>query len=767
MPCRDETSDQASPPGVAAYQRVLLPLLVLVFTVSGTLMMWRFACESDDARARMEAEHTVLGLTNSVRERFDDCRRVLQAGRVLVRCSERVSRDEWALFVAMMDLPNLLPGVNGVAFVRAVTDEDLPAYIERARSEIVPDFELRAPPGCRISDGLHEVIEYHEPASRNASLWGLDVAANPVNRVAYDESMVTGQMRATGIIDLAQKDSSGNPLRGMVLAVPVYRGGVVPETRADRRESIVGWVAMSIDVETFFDQWWDGADFSGGCVVTDTDAIGDRRVVFDAPGPGGERTGTNILTLPLAVGGRSWELAVFSPGPLEVDHTRANMTLLLGLVISILLTGVIWSLSNTRYRTLKVARKMTEHLRHSEERQRELALRAEQASRMKSLFLANMSHDVRTPMTAILGYSRLLEQELGDHASPLAVEALSAIRRSGDHLLGLINDVLDLSKIEAGRLTLSPETIDTADLIAGCRGIIQPQAETKGVELRVGFITPVPAKLSADPTRLRQIMLNLLGNAVKFTASGRVTLSVWTGENGDFCFEVRDTGIGMSREDLDRVFEPFVQADPSHTRRFGGTGLGLTIVRHLVERMGGRIEVDSILGAGTRFTIRLPLEQVGDEMIDSIPDPGGACARIDEPVQSDPRRAPCRVLVAEDGPDNQRLIAHVLAKGGYPFEIVDNGRDAIESFEKARAEGQPYDVVLLDMQLPEVDGYGVARTLRIRGTHAVIIALTAHAMTGDREKCIAAGCDGYIAKPFDPLSLLDEIERLRPHRHAA
>ncbi len=764
MPCdSDESVLTKKTPGVAHYQRVLLPLLVFVFTVSGTLVIWRDACENDNAQARINAEHAALESIGKLRDRFEECRRILDTGRVLVQCSENVSREEWARYVEIMGIPSGFTGINGIAFVRAVDDQDLPAYLEAARDRLGRGFDVHPPRGYRLADGIHAVVEYHEPASRNSPLWGMDAAANPENRVAYDESMHTGRLGATGVIDLAQTGADGEPIKGVVLAEPIYRGGVVPADEAERVERIEAWVALSIDAEAFLGSWWRQAGYPGGCVLTDADAAPGRRAVFHAHAPGGQHAGVNLLTIPLAVGGRRWDIEVFSPGPIVADdHARADMTLLLGLVISTLLTGIVWSLANTRYHAIKAARKMTEHLRRSEERQRELAFKAEQASRMKSLFLANMSHDVRTPMTAILGYSRLLEQELGDRASPLTVEALSAIRRSGDHLLGLINDVLDLSKIEAGRLALSIETVSTKDLINGCLGIIRHQAEAKGVDLHAEFITPVPAYVSADPTRLRQIMLNLLGNAVKFTSSGSVVLSLWTGDEGEFCFEVRDTGIGMSGSEMDRVFEPFVQADSSHTRRFGGTGLGLTIVRHLAQQMGGGIEVDSTPGVGTRFTVRLPLEHRGDKTIENIPDLGTAITRIDDPVPETPRLPPRRVLVAEDGPDNQRLIAHILTKAGYPFDIVDNGRAAIEAVEKAESENRPYGVVLLDMQLPEVDGYGVACALRARHTQADIIALTAHAMTGDREKCLAAGCDGYITKPFDPRVLLEEIKR--PHR---
>lgn len=752
MSTPDSTSNRPHQGGKRVFSLAFLPLFVLVGTFAASLLLWQDATQRAAASARRGMEHRVVQSVNRLRDRFAACERVLDMGRVLFRCSESVSRDEWATFVESLDLDRTLPGVNGVAFVRAVPAEHLDDYLDAARSEIDPSFERRVRPGVDASAPLetHYVIQYHEPAWRNASVWGLDVATHAANRVAYDLSMTSGAMRMTRAFDLGQHDKDGDPQRGLVMAIPVYEGRSPPPPGL-RRDRIKGWIALSVDAEWFLSDWWDRAGLDAGYVLTERDRSGRKLPLHQRSGPGGEKAGPEILAVPMTIGGRRWELDVFQTAPMAVDDTAADMTLILGLVISLLLSGITWSVMHTRHRAVQLAEKMTGHLRESEERQRRLAIEAGEANRMKSLFLANMSHDVRTPMTAILGYTRLLEQELGQHTSPLVGESMTAIRRGGDHLLGLINDVLDLSKIEAGRLEFEHEPIDTADLIAGCIGIVRQIADAKHIELHASLRSPIPARIAGDPTRIRQILLNLLGNAVKFTDLGRVSFVAWAAADarGTLCFEIRDTGIGMSHDDLRRVFDPFVQADASHTRTHGGTGLGLTIARHLVVQMGGEIEVDSATGVGSRFTVRLPVEPLGAETIADI-----AESRVE--VQAPPDtsgsggagRSAGRVLVAEDGPDNQRLIAHILGRAGYEFDIVDNGREALKAIEDAAARSRPYAVVLLDMQLPEMDGYEVARALRGRGLSGPVIALTAHAMTGDREKCIAAGCDAYLSKPF-------------------
>lgn len=399
--------------------------------------------------------------------------------------------------------------------------------------------------------------------------------------------------------------------------------------------------------------------------------------------------------------------------------------------------------------------------------------RAETANRSKSEFLANMSHEIRTPMTAILGYADLLLGESGPEQTPTARRsALETIRRNGEHLLQIINDILDLSKIEAGKLDIECVACPLWQLVNDVQALMQVRAESKGLPLLLASQGAIPATIRTDPTRLRQILLNLIGNAIKFTEKGSVRLLVRMVDDAPepmIEFLVADTGIGITSQQRDRLFLPFSQADSSTTRRFGGTGLGLTICRHLCEMMRGSIAIDSAPGVGSTITVRLPTGPLdGVAMIEPgrVCDPSRCAA---QPAAVPPALTGRRILLAEDGPDNQRLIAALLRKAGAGVTVVDNGQAAVEAALEAAERAEPFDVVLMDMQMPVLDGYNATSDLRRRGYPLPVIALTAHAMRGDREKCLDAGCNDYTTKPIHRAALIDAIVRwldVRPPRQS-
>jgi len=390
---------------------------------------------------------------------------------------------------------------------------------------------------------------------------------------------------------------------------------------------------------------------------------------------------------------------------------------------------------------------------------------AEDANRAKSEFLANMSHEIRTPMTAIMGYADLLTDNTecctecpkhgGCQVRAESKEHLAVIHRSGKRLLDLINDILDLSKIEAGRMSVEARPCSLGAVIADVASMTRVPAERKGVSLSVEYAGPLPEKILTDPARLRQALINLVGNAVKFTETGAVRivtsfLPSW--RDGREAVEIRviDTGIGIPAEKVDRLFEPFVQADASTTRRYGGTGLGLAISRRIAELLGGELSVQSEPSRGSTFTLTVP---TGDlDGVRMIADPveaaqGRRTRTSDEQARDAAALRGARVLLAEDGPENRRLIAAFLSRAGAEVETAENGRIAVERAAGAEAPG--FDVILMDMQMPEMDGYQATRALREKGLTLPIIALTAHAMAGDEEKCLSAGCDGYLTKPID------------------
>jgi len=381
---------------------------------------------------------------------------------------------------------------------------------------------------------------------------------------------------------------------------------------------------------------------------------------------------------------------------------------------------------------------------------------AEAANRAKSEFLANMSHEIRTPMTAILGYAELLRSE-GDlsKAPPKRVEAIDTIIRNGNHLLNLIGDILDLSKIEAAKMTAESRECSPWHIVEEVVSSTQDSAQRKALKLSVEHAFPLPRTIRTDPVRLKQVLINLIGNAVKFTEHGGVRIGVRCTQHLDTTppikpgpimqFVVTDTGIGVTKEQMNSIFQPFTQADATHTRRFGGTGLGLTISKRLAVMLGGDIQVESEPDKGSTFTLTIdpgPLD--GVPMFDESP---GASAE-EEPAALR-TRLDCRVLLAEDGLDNQRLIAFLLKKAGAEVAVAENGQIACDLALAARDEGNPFDVILMDMQMPVMDGYDATAKLREADYTGPIIALTAYAMSEDRNKCLAAGCDDYMTKPID------------------
>ncbi len=380
---------------------------------------------------------------------------------------------------------------------------------------------------------------------------------------------------------------------------------------------------------------------------------------------------------------------------------------------------------------------------------------AQYAARAKGTFLANMSHEIRTPMTAILGFAdNLLDPDV---AETERTDAVHTIRRNGQHLLQVINDILDLSKIEAGRLDVEHVECQTRRMLYDVAHLLKAKAEEKGLVLCIESDGLIPDAITSDSTRLKQALVNLVGNAIKFTERGSVRIIASCDRaNEIISFAVVDTGIGITPEQASRIFEPFVQADTSTTRHYGGTGLGLIITRRIAELLGGTVTACSRIGEGSTFTLSVatgPLE--GVQMVGAA-EPRPTTLEAPIPVEALPR-IHGRILLAEDGPDNQRLISFILRKAGAEVIVVANGCEAVEAALAALEEGTPYPVILMDIQMPVMDGYEAVRILRQKGYTGQIIALTAHAMKGELDKCLTTGCDHYLSKPIARDTLIREV----------
>lgn len=395
-------------------------------------------------------------------------------------------------------------------------------------------------------------------------------------------------------------------------------------------------------------------------------------------------------------------------------------------------------------------------LGRAQRRIEELTVRAEAGSRTKAEFLANVNHEIRTPMAAIMGYAELLRAHASRDASySQFTQTAQAIQGNGERLLAIIDDILELAGMETAA-EVSATECSPVKLLADLQSLMNVRAAAKGLTLQLEFDGPIPERVATDPARLVRALTILVENAIKFTPAGevRVVTRIVTDRPHrlQMQVDVRDTGMGVAPEEADRLFEPFTQGDGSASRTSGGAGLGLAVARKCARLLGGDV---LLLGArpgrGSCFRLQIPVQQIGTAMI-----PNPATALKTEPAHDAGPRCSTqtalgglRILLAEDSPDNQRLISFVLEQAGGEVTVVGDGRLALEKALSAQSGGRPYDVVLMDMQMPTMDGYQATRCLRCKGYIGPIIAVTAHAMSTDRQECLDVGCDHYLTKPLD------------------
>ncbi|MSP58934.1 MAG: response regulator [Myxococcales bacterium] len=625
---------------------------------------------------------------------------------------------------------------------------------------------------ARPSDGR---IRVERAARRDGqAVGGRDLASDPARGIAYERARDGGVLVA-----IAGGGGPESVPPALLALLPVYRPGLPVGSIPERRRAFAGLAYAQLsptalllgssagvdNPETALSLEWIDVDPREAAALGPTlpqHLIHAQRSITG----GTDLASARLIEVDLA--GQPTTLAAW-PGTAfrPPGSYLPPCVLAVGLAFSLLLFALVGALRSERARVHAFAEEMTADLRAREAAIRSLQVvtaeakeAAEAASRAKSDFLANMSHEIRTPMNAVLGFADLLLNP--DLQSSYRLNYVQTIRRSAEQLLSIINDILDLSKIEAGKMTFERIPCSPSQILVDVASLMRARAGEKKLAFEVKYRGPIPERIVGDPTRIRQILMNLVGNAIKFTDSGSVRVTARLDGSDPkrprITFAVADTGVGMTREQFERLFRPFTQADASTTRRFGGTGLGLVICRRLASLLGATITAESEIGRGSTFTFTIETGELdGVKMLVDLEE-GGLSPHSSPGERRVAIRIAGRVLLAEDGHDNQVLISTHLRKAGAEAVIAANGRIAVDLALAAQAEGRPFGLILMDMQMPELDGYGTTALLRSRGYSRPIVALTAHAMVGDRERCINAGCDDYMTKPVKRNTLLALVD---------
>lgn len=724
---------------------VYMPLIVLVCGwILGAWVFWNIQRE----RRALDAWHLknhIERAEDEIQQRMKTYTDALYGAAGLFAASSEVSRQEWHRFTQTIDLTRRYPDILGMSVVLPVQERELGRFEEGMRSE-VSSFRVHGVPGgdsapLDPAGAKHFVVSFFEPGGVSSSALGLDIATDNRHFVAARFSRDYDQPRLSQRVFL-NMDGVESP--GFVLYVPMYAPGKPHNSVQSRRENFRGWISAPFLTTQFFKE----------CLTELGDTVQLR--IYEGLKP---RSGDLLFNSGDDVEGSAEGKSViqmageqftceWNRGP-NFEHSTGNTIFEAALlaVVPMLLAGLVMSLQNVSRKAMTLVDLRTEQLLRAQAEAQSAREVAESANLAKSEFLATMSHEIRTPMNAIVGYTDLLAE------ADLPEEQLGwarTIQASGHILLSLINDILDFSKIEAGRLTLESIPFSPGRSAGEVIEVLKFQASQKKLDLRLEVNQPGPGFVLGDPVRFRQILINLVSNAIKFTSAGSVSVTVGVGSGG-VNVAVEDTGIGIPEEQQGKLFQRFSQVDSSTTRRFGGTGLGLAICRRLVELMGGEIGVKSTEGAGTTFWFKVPLFAAKGEDHDT----GASCSeQVDQPGRGR------RILVADDVPANQKLVQIMLTRLGCTVQTASSGKEAV-----ALAETGNFEIIFMDCQMPDLDGYEATREIR-RGSakDVIIIALTASALDGDGVRCLESGMDGYLRKPFKRSELIQVLRGVIPRR---
>lgn len=722
---------------------------------------------AEEARERRGFEGAALAAEGRIQSRIQRQSSDLRAVSGLFTASEHVHRAEFRAFVENQRPAETQPGVRAVAYLQRVPRAELDAFVARARADGAPGFAVRSPgTDAAATDDLF-VTTYVEPMAGNEELLGLDVGSLRASRSALEAAEDRGRTTISAAVPGAPTPTV--VFYRAVRAAPSPDPGAPPPAAGRPPPAVppaapapdaVGWVAAIVDVQAFLGDALASIAPGIDVEVFDMGPGVQPTLLYDGDhhlgGPTDVARGAryrdrkHVRDTVLTPGGRTWTVRTSAlPSWSDGGETPLRWVVLgLGAVVSALVVLVVAAATRTRSLAQRLTERATGHL---ERQARELSAARDDAmagARAKSDFIAAVSHEIRTPLNGVLGTSQLL-LDAGLPVEP--AEQVRTIRSSAQALLAILNDILDVSRMEAGKLELVNEPFDLREAVEEVLDLLVPTAAAKGVELVLRWAPDAPSTFVGDALRWKQVVLNLAGNAVKFTERGHVLVDARPGAtpSGERGIELRveDTGIGIPRDRLSALFRRFAQADPSSSRRHGGVGLGLLITRLLVERMGGAVDVTSEVGRGSTFRAVVPM-----------PRGASTVTRVTRPPSS------ASVLVVDDVEVARRVAVEVVtALGAAPAEAAD-AASARAALLDAAARGRPFDVALVDLGLPDEDGLALARRLRAdratEGTRLVLVAPAARAnlATAARE----AGFDAWVGKPLRARDVADALAALAP-----